>query len=407
MVGELPDALHFGGVEPLHLAAGAGYGQGSQQAQEIGAQVIQQQGFVAPRPAALPGFPILELLLRRRHKSADVAHAQSFAESVFAPFGYQENLIPQIRQRGVDRRGRQHQHFGAHTAGDDFFQQIPVALAVVIAEVMGFVDDHQAVIAPVEIGEVNAAGHPRIPRQIGMRQQGVAETIFGKRVLDLPVARLVQRPVFPQFLGAKHQYALVAQLKILDGGQRGVSFAQPHAVGQDAAVMLLQAGDDAPGAVFLKLIQGVPDLAAGEPGGVHIGVTLQTGFDFLAKKFVQRLEIHRLRRVIAAEAGQAVQRLPLDVLGAPPVSPEAVEPLLQLGEGGGVIDRQVDFQVGLTAAAQPAPGEVGAADDPGAAVGFAAKVHLAVQEVGLLDGADAYAVLRQPVGAPPRPILLL
>ena len=148
-------------------------------------------------------------------------------------------------------------------------------------------------------------------------------------------------------------------------------------------------------------------MAAGEPGGVHIGVALQPGFDFLAKKFVQRLEIHRLRRVVAAEAGQAVQRLPLDILGASSALPEAVEPFLQLGEGGGVIDGQVDFQVGLTAAAQPAPGEVGAADDPGAAVGLAAKVHLAVQEVGFLDGADAYVVLRQPFGALPRQTLLL
>ena len=207
-----------------------------------------------------------------------------------------------------------------------------------------------------------------------MRQQRVAQAVAGKGVLKVSVGGLVQRPVFPQLTGTKHEHALVAQLKILDDGQGGVGFAQAHAVGQDAAAMRAQLGDDTARAVFLKLVKGIPNPGVGEPGGNQVVVAGLHRLNVLAEQFVQRFVIDPFRGIVLADAGQRVQHPLLHILRAPPVVPQAVEPFPQFGKGGGVGGGQVDFQIGPVAAAQPAPGEIGAADDAGAAVRPVGKV---------------------------------
>ena len=402
LFGKAPNARHFGGVELLDQAAGAGYGYAVQQPPEVSPQRVQQPGFIPAAAPALLRFPFPELFLRRRHHSADVADAQALPESVLPLFGHQVNLIPQIYQGSVHRRSRQQQHFGAGPAADNFLQQPLVALPLVIAEVVGFVNNHQIIVAPIEVGEVDAADIAGIPRQIGMGQQGVAETILVKGVLAVVIGGLIQRPVGLQLFGAKHQGALVPQLKVFDDGQSGVGFAQAHAVGQDAAVMGLQLGDDAADAVFLKLVEDVPDLAVGKAAGGQGLISGQPCRDVFAEQFVQGFVIHPFRGVVAADALQGIQDPPFDILGALPVIPEAAKPFLQFGQGGGIRGRQVDFQIGLAAAAQPALGKVGTADDGGAARRPGSKVKFAMQKVGLPDGADGYPVALDPFGAPPR-----
>ena len=414
--GELPDARHLGGVELLHQAAGAGDGHAVQQAQEVGAQVVQQPGFIPPAPARragggggpgpgpVSGFPFPKLLLRRRHHAANAAHAQAAAKGVLPPPGHQIYLVPQINQRSIHRRSRQQQRFGAPAAGDNLIQQSPVALPVSVAEVVRFVNDHQIIVGPVEVCQINAAGGAGVAGQVGMRQQSIAQAIAGKRVLDVSVGDLVQRPVFVQLFGAKHQNPVVPQLKVFDDRQSSIGFAQPHAVGQDAAVVGAQLGDDAADAVFLELVEGVPDLAGGEAGGNQIGVAIAQGLNLLAEKFVQGFVIDPLRRVVLPEARQGVQHPLLDIPGAAGVAPEPVEPGLQFGQGSGVIGGQVDFQIGPVAAAQPAFGKVGAAHHGGVggdAIGPAAggEVKLPMQKAGLPDGTDVHAGAGRPGGA--------
>ena len=415
--GELPDAFHFGGVKLLHQAAGAGDGHPVQQAQEVGAQVVQQPGFIPPAPALRRGFPLPELLLRRRHHAANAAHAQALLKSVLPLFGHQINLVPQINQRSIHRRGRQHQHLGARAAGDNLIQQSPVTLPIVVAEVVRFVNDHQIVAGPVKVAQVNAAGNAGVAGQVGMRQQRIAQAVAGKGILNMSVGGLVQRPVFLQLFGAEYQNPLVPQLKVFDDGQGGVGFAQPHAVGQDAAVVLPHLDDGAADAVFLKLVKGVPDLAGGKAGGGQIGIAFPQGFNVLAKQLVQGFVIDPLRGVVLPDARQGIQHLLLDIPGAAGVAPQAVEPLPQLGQGGGVIGSQVDFQVGAVAAAQPAPGKVGtahhgsadAAIRPGAVSPArpGGKVKLAVQKAGLPDRTDVHAGAGRPGSAAPCQLTLL
>jgi hypothetical protein len=60
-------------------------------------------------------------------------------------------------------------------------------------------------------------------------------------------------------LGTKHQHAVVAQLVVLDDGERLEGFAEADAVGDDAAAEALQLVDRADNAVALELVELLPD----------------------------------------------------------------------------------------------------------------------------------------------------
>jgi hypothetical protein len=73
----------------------------------------------------------------------------------------QGQLIPQVVEAVVDRRGREHQHLGLDALFDDGIHQLLVARlvvleGVVVAEIVRLVDDHQVVIAPIDAIQRNA-----------------------------------------------------------------------------------------------------------------------------------------------------------------------------------------------------------------------------------------------------------
>ena len=81
--------------------------------------------------------------------------------------GHEGDLVLEVGQAVVDRRGRKHEHAGLHAFLDDAPHQAVVAgLAVVVrrlvAEVVGLVDDDEVVVAPVDVGEVDVAGHAAV-----------------------------------------------------------------------------------------------------------------------------------------------------------------------------------------------------------------------------------------------------
>ena len=391
---KLSDTPHLRSVKLLHQPPRTGNGHPVQQPQKVGPQPFQQPQFPAPTPPSPPSlllvftrigtaaaagtraprFPFPKLPLRRRHQRAYAPHPQAPPERILPPLRHQVNLIPQISQRSIHRRSRQHQHFSARPPGDNLVQQPPVALPPVIAEIVRLVNHHQVIAGPVETCQVNPARLAGIARQIGMRQQRVAQPIARKWILYMPVGGLIQRPVFPQFPRAKHQNPFIPQLKILDNRQGRISLPQPHAVGQNAAAMRPQLGDDAARAVFLKLVKRVPNPRISEPGGNQILVARPHRLNILAEQLVQRLVIHPFRRIIPTNARQRVTHPLLDILRAPAVVPQAVEPFPQLRQRRRIVHRQVDFQIGVAAPAQPAPRKIGTAHDAGAPVRPIGKV---------------------------------
>ena len=66
-------------------------------------------------------------------------------------------LILQIHKTVIDRRGGEHQDFRLDAGADNLFHQLLIAVllrvavrADTVAEVMGFVNDDQVIVAPVE-----------------------------------------------------------------------------------------------------------------------------------------------------------------------------------------------------------------------------------------------------------------
>ena len=218
----------------------------------------------------------------------------------------------------------------------------------------------------------------------------------------------VEVPVANELLRAENEDLPIEQLVILDDGKGGVCLAQAHAVGEDAAVVRSELCEDASNAVLLKGVEGVPYLAAEEAGGVNGFVARQSRFKFIAEQFVERLVVHGFRRVVASDAVKGIKYLLLRVLNLSAVVPQAIEPFLQFGKRFLLRGREVDFQVGAVAAAKSALCEVGAADYAGCgSLALRCEVHLAVQEVGLLNGADMNAVSANPLGAALSEMLLV
>ena len=76
----------------------------------------------------------------------------------------------------------------------------------------------------------------------------------------MDVIRRIECPVFAQFFGAQYQHPLISQFKEFDHCQRRVGLSQPHAVGEDAAIVSQQTADNTSGSVFLKTVQRFPNL---------------------------------------------------------------------------------------------------------------------------------------------------
>ncbi|MCY1354403.1 hypothetical protein D9M69_407790 [compost metagenome] len=168
----------------------------------------------------------------------------------------------------------------------------------VVAEVVRFVDDDQVEVAPVERCQVDAIHAATVTGQVCVREHGIGEAIFEEGVEFAVVLGEIDRPVVAQLLGAEHQYAVVAQFVVLDDRQRRVGFAQAHAVGQDAAVVLVDLVDGAFDAIFLEVEQSLPDVSVDDGGLVEQrGVGFLPGQEAL-EDVVERLKVDELRRMI-------------------------------------------------------------------------------------------------------------
>ena len=161
----------------------------------------------------------------------------------------QSQLIPQVIETIVDRRGRQHQYTGTGTGADDLVHQVGVAVCLAgvvnvaaVAEVVGFIDDHQIVGTPVDLGEIQFTGESPCPGQIGVVQHIIAQPVTGDGVVD--IVGLIGHPVITELLGTQHQHTEIAVFIVFDDGQCREGLAQANTVRKNTAVILFQLADD-------------------------------------------------------------------------------------------------------------------------------------------------------------------
>ena len=184
--------------------------------------------------------------------------------------GDEGDLVLQVGEPIVDRRGGEHQDAGLDALLDDPpHEAVVTSLAVVVgglvAEVVRLVDDHQVVVAPVDVGQVDVAGIAAVAGEIGVVEYVVTEAVGGQEVAA--VVGLVERPVVTEPLGHQHQHAVVAQLVVFDDGQGLEGLAEADAVGDDAAAQSLQLVDGPHNAVPLELVELLPNRGVADTSG--------------------------------------------------------------------------------------------------------------------------------------------
>ena len=133
-----------------------------------------------------------------------------------------------------------------------------------VAEVVGFINDNQIVVAPVQAIQIKAIRFSAASGQVCVEQDVIVQPIRCNRVVHIVV--LVGIPVFRQLFGAQHKNRLVSVLIILYDSQCGKGLTKANTVRKDTAVVLFQFIDDGKHRILLEVVQQAPDLALLEAG---------------------------------------------------------------------------------------------------------------------------------------------
>ena len=215
----------------------------------------------------------------------------------------------------------------------------------VVSEVMGFVDDDQIVVAPINGLKIDVAGEATVSTQVRMAEHVVAKPVI-KEGVKL-VIEPVDGPVFSELLRAKDKDTFVSQLKILDDRKGRVRFAQTHAVGKDAAVMGKDFIDGAFHAVFLELEERLPDLGLKEgcPADVSIGSSRIT--QIFVEDMKKGLVVDELRAVVLIELFQVLEDFVFDIFNKVCIIPKVVKPCLQVSPVPVAVHHEVKLDVAI------------------------------------------------------------
>ena len=92
-----------------------------------------------------------------------------------------------------------------------------------------------------------------------MKEHIVAKPVFAQGVVFVVFLKGV--PVAFELFGAKHKHAFVAVFVVFYDRQCRKRFAEPHAVGKNAAVVAFKLVDDGKSCVFLEVVKLFPDNA--------------------------------------------------------------------------------------------------------------------------------------------------
>ena len=346
---EVADVL--GVVEGLNVLARPGNGHAVQQLEKIEVQRSQDgAGGALLRWQLGPG---VERRLCTPEYLVDVLlGAQLVAKQPCIAFISQGQLVAQIVEPVVDRRGGQHQHLGFDALLDDGIHQLLVArllvlVDIVVAEVVRLINDHQVIVAPVDPVKRRAKRLAAGALQIGMAQHFVVEPVFGEDV-GFEVA-VVGEPVVGQLLGTQHQHRAIAQLVVLDDGQRREGFAQAHAIGQDAAVVGFQLVDDAGGGIALEVEQLLPHQGVQVAGAVVGQHVFGEVFQELVEDVVEHQEVDALGRILLVHRRNVLAHQAGHVFELVGISPNLVKQAQKNAGIGGLVELVDDIGDGIAA----------------------------------------------------------
>ena len=158
--------------------------------------------------------------------------------------------------------------------------------------------------------------------------------------------------------------------------------------------------------VFLEFKEGFPNFGVGDGCAVkELGLLLLTR-QKLFKDVEQGLEINELWGVIHVKLRQVFQHLGFDIFNQRGVRPQLVKPGLELSTVPVAIDDHIQLNIWRGGQAQSALCEVGTTHQGVLAFTIVNVVKLAVQQVGLADGAD-FDLVGDPFGATTCDFLLL
>ena len=371
----------------LNVLAGTGDGDAVEQLEEFEVEGLEdgiRRAFFG-RQLAPTGEGSLGLAENFLDTVAGVELGAEFFGFAFVGEG---ELVFEIGEAVVHRRGGKHQDLGLHAGADDlvhepFVTRFPHFLAGrVVAEVVGFVDDDEVEVAPVDLFEIGAVGMAAGALEVGVVEDGVVEAVCGE---DVGFERtVISEPVVREFLGAEDEHGFVPQLVVFDDGEGSEGFAEAHAVGEDAAVEGFELVDDADGGIALEVEELFPDdrfLIAGAVVGQDV---LGDVFEELGEDVVEHHEVDAFRRILGVDVGNVLADLAGDVLEFFPVAPNLLEQA-QVAVGHGSSGELVD-DVGKRAALLIAEIDGGESlerkIDVGLAVGGLDAGHLLHQGLG-------------------------
>ena len=266
---EFADFRH--GIVFLDVPAAAGDGDAVEHLEEIEVQRFEQRFCGALRRGKLA--PCVEGLLCAAEDFINrVRCIQLGVDLRGIAFIGEGKLVAQVGKAVVDRRGGEHQHLRLHACTDDLVHQAQIAVlafiltvsGAAVAEVVGFVDHHQIIVAPVDSREIDLSRMAVLAGEVGVVQHVVAEPILRNGVVD--VVALVGHPVFGELLGAEHEHGFVPVFVILDHSQRCKGLAQTDAVRKNAAIEGFELVDDGKRRIPLEVVQHFPDLGVLEAG---------------------------------------------------------------------------------------------------------------------------------------------
>ena len=194
---------------------------------------------------------------------------------------------------------------------------------------MGFIDDHQIIVAPVHVGQVDVPGEAAITGQIGMIQDVIVEAVGGQNVAS--VIGLVDSPVVPQPFGAEDEDPFVAQFAVFNDGQRFEGLPQPHTVGNDAAAEAIELVDGAHHPVPLEPVEFLPDQRVPDTGARIDNPLLVKFIGAILKQVMEDQDVDSIRISVRRQIMERAGKSLLCVRCCRETVPEGTEPGSQHG----------------------------------------------------------------------------
>ncbi|HUY28451.1 MAG TPA: hypothetical protein VMV27_13640 [Candidatus Binataceae bacterium] len=280
------------------------------------------------RPIIFQREPSVELELRLSRGRLDARDLVPRERGVVA-LGDERDLILEVGEAVVNRRGREHQHARFHSSLDDVAHQavvtgLAILVSGLVAEVVRFVDHDEIVIAPVDVREIDFPGVAALAGQVSVIEHVVMKAVGGKAVAA--IVGFVQRPVVAQPLRHEDQHAIVAQLVVFDDRQGLEGLTEAHAVGDDASAVAFELVDCSHNTIALELEELLPDNSAANPGGGFYDAFLIQLVAKVFEEMKQDQEVNERRGFVSGQLAQVCQKCVLRVGCGGQAIPKRIEP---------------------------------------------------------------------------------